>query len=96
MKLLVSIDISCREIAMSRRMKNGGYYTPRITFSCSEEQLLKSQKLFQSAGMRGDALLMFLDWLMAKMEKQGESAAALIAYSGKGFAASIAEVENRG
>jgi len=80
---------------MSKRTQYGGYYTPRITFTCSEEQLVKSQKLFPRVGLRGEVMTKYFDWLIRKMETHGESVATAIAYSGKDFATLVKEIEMR-
>ena len=58
-----------------------GYYTPRIAFSVTEEQLERSGRLFNQRGLRSQAFLKFHDWLMDKVEQYGEIVAADIARS---------------
>ena len=77
---------------MTNKNRHGGYYTPRININCSPEHLTRSQKLFTRDGLRSDVLLKFLDWLLAMMEKHGETVAASIAYSNDDFASNIKEI----
>jgi len=60
-------------------------YTPRIAFTCTEEQLKRSQKLFSREGLRGEALSTLFDWLMDGVEEHGESFAARVVDSKKSF-----------
>ena len=62
-------------------LRLSGYYTPRVHFSISEEQLARSGRLFKQRGLRSAALLKFHDWLMDKVELHGEIVAADIAHS---------------
>jgi len=65
---------------MTIKRYGGSIYTPRIIFSCTPEQLARSQKLFTRDGLRGAVFTRFFDWIMDMVEKHGEDAAARIAY----------------
>ena len=58
-----------------------GYYTPRIAFSVTVEQLERSGRLFIQRGLRSEALSKFHNWLMDMVELHGEIVAHDIARS---------------
>jgi len=62
-------------------MYHGADYVPRINFTCTEEQLTRSQRLFTRSKLRGDLLRKVFDDILDMVEEHGETFAVALAYS---------------
>ena len=82
-------------MTQSIKKATGGYYTPRINFTCTSAQLEQAQKLFTHDGLRSEVFRRFLSWLLEMMELYGEAVARRIAYSEDDFATIIRKISQR-